>query len=218
MRRLRRGMMATADVIQADLQDRGVRYRAAMVTTTYRPGVAWSPRHLTAGLKCLSSWARRRRAWVRYVSRLEFTARGVPHYHVVVWLPKGLTMPMWDKAGWWKHGMTNAKWARAPVGYLAKYASKAADWPPGTAGTAGARWWSAGGLTSRLRLSARWRAAPEWLRALGWDHDTPLGRHGSRWRVGAWLVRSPWRVLEVAGGLLSFEWRGWDEDSWAVGG
>lgn len=211
MRRLRRGLLSAAEVVQDDLQEGGTRYRAAMVTTTYRPGAEWSPLDLAGSLKCLREWARRRRIWVRYVWRLEFTARGVPHYHVVVWLPRGWTMPLWDRAGWWSRGMTNAQWARRAVGYCAKYASAASDWPPGTRGTAHARWWGCGGLTSALRMRARWRAAPAWLRELAWDHDTPLRREGSRWRVGAWLIRSPWRVLEVAGGLLQFEWRGWGD-------
>lgn len=217
MRRLRRGLLSAAEVIQEDLQGGGARYRAAMITTTYRPGECWGPRDLSGSLKCLREWARRRGAWVRYVWRLEFTARGVPHYHVLVWLPKGLTMPLWDKAGWWDRGMTNAQWARKAVGYMAKYAAASSDWPPGTAGTVHARWWGCGGMSARQRLRARWRAAPAWLRSMGWDSDTALGRKGSLWRVGPWLIRSPWRVLEVAGGFLQFEWRGWNADSVVIG-
>jgi hypothetical protein len=211
--RVRRGLLSGAQVVEEDLQNRAVRYRAAMITLTYRPGVGWSPRHLSAAVSGARKYCARRGWWFRYCWRLEFHASGRPHYHVVCWLPKGVTLPMFDRQGWWPHGMTNAVWARRPVGYLAKYASKATDWPPGTCGTRGARWFGFGGLSLRLRLRARWRAAPAWIRALGWEDDVTLGREGSRWRVGPWLMRSPWRVLEVAGGLLQFEWRGWDESS-----
>jgi hypothetical protein len=213
MGRVRRTVLESAAAIQRDLQSSGVRYRAALVTCTYRPGVAWSPRHLTGALKSLNEWSRRRGGWVRNVWRLEFTKRGVPHYHVVCWLPKGTTMPKWDNRGWWPHGMTNAKWARSPVGYIAKYAAKDADWPPGTCGTVGARWCGAGGLSVALRVAIRWACAPAWLRGLGWDTDTPLRRVGSRWRVGAWLYRSPWSVVELIGGYCEFRWRGWDDES-----
>jgi hypothetical protein len=189
-----------------------VRYRAALVTTTYRPDVAWGARHLTASLKCLREWARRRGIWVKYVGRLEFTRAGVPHYHIVVWLPRGHTMPMWDKQGWWRHGMTNAVWARRPVGYLAKYASKAADFPPGTHGTKGARWFVAGGLSLRGRLRALWRAAPRWIRER-WPEGDPLKRlSGSWWRLGSFVdLRSPWRAV-LEGDGVAFEWRGWGAD------
>jgi hypothetical protein len=210
MRRVRSGVLRCAEAVQGDLQSNGVRYRTALITTTYRPGVEWEPKHLTRALYAMKAWVRRRGGWVRYVARLEFTAAGVPHYHVMVWLPPGLTMPLWDKRGWWAHGMTNAKWARRPVGYLAKYAAKAADWPPGTRNTVGARWFCAGGLTGALRLAVRWACAPGWVKALGFDTDTRLCREGSRWRVGPWLYKSPWRCRDGPDGSLVFCWRGWE--------
>jgi hypothetical protein len=190
-----------------------VRYRAALVTTTYRPNAAWGARHLTASLKCLREWARRRGIWVRYVWRLEFGGlHGRPHYHIVVWLPKGNTMPLWDRQGWWPHGMTNAVWARRPVGYIAKYASKAADWPPGTGGTVGARWFGVGGLSLQGRMRALWRSAPQWIRER-WPQGDPLKRlSGSWWRFGSFIeLRSPWAAVPV-GGNFAFRWRGWGPD------
>jgi hypothetical protein len=71
MARVRRGLLSAADVIQEELQAAGVGYRAALVTATYRPGVAWGARHIAATLKCLREWARRRRIWVKYVWRSE---------------------------------------------------------------------------------------------------------------------------------------------------
>ena len=61
--------------------------------------------------------------FLHYVWVLELTKRGRPHYHVLFWLPKGVSMPKADKQGWWKHGMTRSG-GHSPVGYLCKYTSK----------------------------------------------------------------------------------------------
>ena len=65
--------------------------------------------------------------FIHYVWVLELTKRGRPHYHVLFWLPRGISMPKADKQGWWRHGMTNTVPARSPVGYLCKYTSKGID-------------------------------------------------------------------------------------------
>ena len=96
-----------------------------MVTLTYREDVEWSPRQVSGYLKCVREWARRKDIFIHYVWVLELTKRGRPHYHVLFWLPKGVSMPKADKQGWWKHGMTRSEWAHSPVGYLCKYTSKA---------------------------------------------------------------------------------------------
>jgi hypothetical protein len=210
MARVRRGLLSAASVIEEELQESGVRYRAALVTCTYRPGVTWEPRQITATLKCLREWARRRGIWVRTLWRFEFGERtGRPHYHVVVWLPRGITMPMWDRQGWWPHGMTNAVWARRPVPYLAKYAAKASAvvW---AGNTRGARWFGVAGLSVAGRLRALWRSAPRWVRER-WPEGDPLKRLGSSWwRFGTFVeLRSPYRCREACGGVLEFAWVGW---------
>ena len=98
-----------------------------MVTLTYREDVEWSPRQVSGYLKCVREWARRKAIFLHYVWVLELTKRGRPHYHVLFWLPKGVSMPKADKQGWWKHGMTRSEWAHSPVGYLCKYTSKGID-------------------------------------------------------------------------------------------
>ena len=98
-----------------------------MVTLTYRDDVDWSPRQVSNYLKCVREWARRKGIFIHYVWVLELTKRGRPHYHVLFWLPKGVSMPKADKQGWWKHGMTRSEWAYSPVGYLCKYTSKGID-------------------------------------------------------------------------------------------
>ncbi|EIT4971290.1 hypothetical protein L2H77_005335, partial [Escherichia coli] len=127
LKRLQKSVRISAEVVQEKLQDSCVRYKAAMVTLTYAPDVEWSPRQVSNYLKCVREWARRKGIFIHYVWVLELTKKGRPHYHVLFWLPKGVSMPKADKQGWWKHGMTKSEWARSPVGYLCKYTSKGLD-------------------------------------------------------------------------------------------
>lgn len=86
---------------------------------------------------------------------------GQVHYHLVVFVPRGLTPPMPDKQGWWKKGMSNCKWARSPVGYLAKYTSKGANGPPMPTGARlwGSQW-SIGVCAREIGIRTRTQMAP----------------------------------------------------------
>jgi hypothetical protein len=207
-------VLSAASVIEDQLQDAGIRYRAALLTFTYREGAAWNPRQISEALRRARQYCERRGWFFHCVWRFEFgSARGRPHYHVVVWLPRGVTLPKFDNQGWWPHGMTNAKWARRPVGYIAKYAAAEASFPPGFSGTRGARWFGVVGLGAIGRLRARWRAAPGWVRK--WiEEGDPLRRlPGSWWLIGAWRVRSPWRCKGVdPDGCLKLTFAGWREE------
>lgn len=220
-KRVRMGIVRGAEIIEMGMQSAGNRYRAAMVTTTYRPGVVYDPLQIALAVNNLRNWASRRGARVRYVWRLEFGARsGRLHYHVVVWLPRGLTMPKWDKAGWWPHGMTKMEWARRPVGYLAKYASKASTAGADEFSTKGARWWGIGGLDVAGRCRLRLLMAPGWVRskaeAMGVDIVRRVGF--GWWRIGAWEFRSPWEYLGLSlFGETMLRWRGWDEFAFELG-
>lgn len=126
---------------------------------------------------------------------LELTKRLRPHYHLLVWLPKGVTLPKPDKRGWWPHGMTRIEWARNAVGYLAKYASK---FNPETAFALpkGMRTHGVGGLNDESARELRWwrspTAAREALGALA-DIRKVLGGYADK-RTGLFWP-SPWRVF-----------------------
>ena len=60
LKRLQNSVRASAEVIQETLQKNHVRYKAAMVTLTYRDDVDWSPRQVSNYLKCVREWARRK--------------------------------------------------------------------------------------------------------------------------------------------------------------
>ena len=207
VRRMRRGVAVKARLIEEHLQSRSIRYRAALVTLTYRPGVSWSANHVKSLVASYRKWCARRSVDFRYVWTVETTLAGVPHYHMIFWLPRGLTPPKPDKQGWWPHGMTNVKWARSPVGYISKYASKgfAAPLP------FGCRIWGGGGLDREGNRLSRWLMAPMWLKKF-----VPEG-HEIRKLVGGWWrdltarieYRSPWD-FDLSMGTL--RWRGWGVD------
>jgi len=83
LKRLQKSVRISAEVIQESLQKNHVRYKAAMVTLTYRDDVDWSPRQVSNYLKCVREWARRKGIFIHYVWVLELTKRGRPHYHIL---------------------------------------------------------------------------------------------------------------------------------------
>jgi hypothetical protein len=57
-------------------------------------------------------------AWVA-----ELQERGAVHYHVILVVNRGTSIPMPDKAGWWTWGSTKIQSANTPF-YIAKYTGK----------------------------------------------------------------------------------------------
>src|SRR5690606_13814726 len=82
LRRLKKNVITSARLHEQELQGR--RYKAAMVTLTYRDDVEWTPKQVTGYLKAVREWYRRKHGQaLRYVWVLELTKRGRPHYHVL---------------------------------------------------------------------------------------------------------------------------------------
>jgi hypothetical protein len=221
LRRLARGIIGAANLVEEELQEGGVRYRAALAHLTYAPGSDYNPLQIAQALKSLRGWCERRGLWHRYVWRLEFGERsGRLHYHVMIWLPRGVTMPKWDKQGWWPHGATRMEWARAPVGYLAKYASKAAACASQEFNTKGSRWWAVGGLTPWAKARLRITMAPGWVRKIWRAMDDqaaavkrlPFGW----WLIGGWEFRTPWEMVGMEAGGARVRWRGFEHGSYEL--
>ena len=198
LKRLQKSVRESAEVIQETLQKNHVRYKAAMVTLTYRDDVDWSPRQVSNYLKCVREWARRKAIFLHYVWVLELTKRGRPHYHVLFWLPRGISMPKADKQGWWRHGMTNTVPARSPVGYLCKYTSKGIDFDSWGKLPRGGRLYGNGGFTPSMRITRVWRLAPSWVRELI-DEVDGVRKVGCYWvnRVSGMGIRSPFAFDHV---------------------
>lgn len=136
-----------------------------LVTLTYAgDNRAWRAEQISRFLDCLRKWhyARTGSKKVRYAWVAELQQRGVIHYHVVVWLDQGLTLPKPDKQGWWPHGMSNRKQATAPVAYLMKYVSKV-DTKNVGGFPRGSRIYGIGGLDQTGRDIKRWIHWPAYV-------------------------------------------------------
>lgn len=197
--RMKSGVVLSARLIQELTLSSDVGRRAAMVTLTYRPGARWAPNDVSKFMDLVGKWASRRGRRIPYVWVAELQARGAVHYHVVLWLPKGVTVPKPDKQGWWPHGMTRVEWARRAVSYLAKYASKGRD--SGERFPRGLRLWSAGGLCGDGREWRQWLRLPSWLRRAVGDreHVSRVPLSGGIWlgeRTGR-VWRSPFEFVRV---------------------
>jgi hypothetical protein len=132
-----------------------------MLTLTYRPDVDWCAGQISTLVRHVRQYLRRKGVEMRHVWVQEFTKKGRPHYHMLIWLPLGITLPKPDKRGWWPWGMTKVEWARNAVGYIAKYASKADGlFKPAK----GARMHGNGGLDGEALIEQRWWKLPGWLR------------------------------------------------------
>lgn len=210
LRRMRRRVFAATNSIQECLQKSCRRYRVAMITATYRPGEERHARHITGLIKCYRAWAARKNIQIAYVWVLELTKRGVPHYHLLIWIPRGFTPPLPDKQGWWKHGHTSAVWARHPIGYIAKYMSK------GDCGALpkSARVDGAGGLDGSQRALCSWMRAPGWLQRFVPRGHRILKRRESWWEDATTgnRFRSPWVLEGWSNGVITLRWVGWTVD------
>lgn len=174
--RMRRAVLNAGDEIQSEV---GSRSRTVMLTLTYRWTWSWQPRHINDLINHCRKWLARRGHPLRYVWVAELQTRGAVHYHVVIWLPRGLTLPKPDKHGWWPHGSTRIEWARKPCGYLTKYATKGTDveFPKGL------RLHGRGGLDEQQRKRVSWWLLPRYVR----EYFTEVGTRVIRAYKGGWV-------------------------------
>lgn len=174
--------------------------RAWFVTLTYRPGVEWSGEHVADALRRCRMWLKRQTGEkLRYSWVAELQKRGAVHYHLIVYLPKRLSMPKWDKRGWWPHGFTNVQVCRSGVGYLMKYVSKASpfhNFPKGM------RLYGIGGLNDQARSIRSWRNLPQWARDMFGVGELVRRSCGLVVRQTGEVLASPWIVMRGGGRLF----------------
>lgn len=220
LRRMSKSVKTSARLHQAEANANGHRSFLAMVTLTYAPSQDHDKRDISRFLHCVRQWCRRREVPFRYVWVMELHKSGRPHYHVLIWLPRGYHLPKPDKRGWWPKGMSRIEGAKKPVGYLAKYASKLASAAQGdghaefNALPKGARIHGAGGLMERSKRIRRWWLAPAWVRQQWHPQEDPRPCPGGGWvsRVlGDWLP-SPWMVTFDRGRIFA-NWVGFVPES-----
>lgn len=200
--RLQKTVVLAARLIGEQLRRGGFRLGAWFYTFTYREGVEWSPRHISEFRKNFKRWCERRGIFCAMVWVLEFTLRGRPHYHALVFLPLGFVPPKPDKQGWWKHGMTQRQQAKKPIAYMCKYASKCCP-DMAMAAPKGARLHGVSGLDAEGARQVRVRKSPQGAReALGLDADIRKALGGYLDRATGTFWPSPWRVFFDGAGRL----------------
>jgi hypothetical protein len=139
-----------------------------MVTLTYREDGQWASGHVAAAMQAFRHWHRKKGLGeaVRCVRVAELTNRGRVHYHLVVWLPPGVSMPQWDRDQsnrdrFWCHGSTRSERLRSNVGYLMKYLSKMGEFHTFPKGL---RAYGVSGLSAAARCIRSWYSLPEWAK------------------------------------------------------
>lgn len=211
--RLKKSVITSARLHNDEAKATGFRGAWYMLTLTYRDGCNSGPRDISDLLRAMRghfnvtrSRAKRFAGQVfRYLWVGELTQRGIPHYHILIWIPQGMYFGKIDKRGWWPHGCTNMKKARNAVGYLAKYASKftslvAGQFPKGF------RTHGCGGLNQESKRELRyWKAPVSAREILGVAADI-------RKALGGWFDKltgefwpSPWRVTIFGGRIIAWK-------------
>lgn len=173
VKRLKRSVWASGHL--HGIADKGSRPPVCwFVTLTYRNADDWRANHVRNAIDLYRKWCKAlavacRYTWVAEIQpkRLERTGESAVHYHLLVWLPRGVNMPQWDRsrakrAAFWPHGMTNTQKAKAGVGYLMKYLSKLGEL---TRFPKGLRLYGIGGLTQQARTVRAWFNLPEWVKS-----------------------------------------------------
>lgn len=208
--RLKKSVITGARLHDQEAKQGSFRGAWYMLTTTYRDGSDASPRDISETLKRVRGFFNRAvrlryrgyRPRFRYLWVGELTKAGVPHYHVLIWIPRGIFIPKADRAGWWPHGHTKIEKARNAVGYLAKYASKfvpdmAAAFPKGF------RTHAVGGLDNESKRELRWWKAPKSARdVLGAMADIRKALGGYVDKITGEFWPSPWKVISDRGRII----------------
>lgn len=153
-----------------------------MLTLTYADASGWRPNHVKECLRHFRHWFKVRGYAFRYTWVAELQKRGAVHYHVALWVPRGVRVPMPDKNGWWPHGMTNIEKAQHASKYLMKYLSKGGDKNGCWRLPQGARMYGVGGLDHLLRRARRWLAYPDFVKARADILDKWERAPGGGWR------------------------------------
>lgn len=208
--RLKKSLITGARLHDQEAKAGSFRGAWYMLTTTYRHGADVSPRDISETLKRVRGFFNRAvrlryrsyRPRFRYLWCGELTQAGVPHYHVLIWIPRGIFIPKLDRKGWWPHGHTQIQKARNAVGYLAKYASKfvpdmVAAFPKGF------RTHAVGGLSQESKRELRWWKAPKSARdVLGVMADIRKALGGYVDKITGEFWPSPWKVITDRGRII----------------
>lgn len=133
---------------------------AVALTLTYRPGDEPSGKHVSSLLDKLRAKLKRMSKPLLYVWTLERSA--AYHYHLMIWLPRGIRLEQKQLTRWWTHGFSDAEACRSTFRW-AKYIGKS-ETKEGVA--KGLRLFGAGGLDMEGEDAMRFAGLPRWLQCV----------------------------------------------------
>ncbi|NPV75545.1 MAG: hypothetical protein HPY59_04135 [Anaerolineae bacterium] len=162
--RMRRRIFTWANTIKDYLPNIGLGryYRKVMITLTYAEIEGWKPNHIRDYMKEL-----KRRLGIdliAYAWCAELQARGAVHYHIELICKKGTIIPMPDKSGMWKHGLSKIETAKTVFyicSYMKKSYQKAGEFPKGL--RMYAVWVAKEAVESLAHWMLRVSSLPKWL-------------------------------------------------------
>jgi hypothetical protein len=179
------------------------------VTPTYVGVDDWKSDHISDAVQSFRHWCDSHGHRCRYTWVGELQKRGAVHYHLLVWLPRGVQMPKWDqphklasgkvKPAFWRHGMTNTEIAKSGVGYLMKYLSKLGEFHRFPKGM---RLYGIGGLCKTGRKVRSWYNLPEWVKRSYGVGDVVRKRSSLIVRATGEILEPAFRVALAPAGLV----------------
>ena len=207
-RRLKKNVKTSARLLNEAAHAGGRRPFLAMLTLTYAPDKTWGRTHIPTLQKKIRAWLRYRGHHYAFVWVCELQERGAPHYHLLIWVPRGIRLPKPDQCGWWPHGSTRIEKVEKPIGYLTKYMSKNQDSMHRY--VKGQRTHGSGGLNLAAKRERRWWMAPSYVRQKWPDfrEDVRLAPGGGWMSAtsGEWIA-SPWRFVNwnpITGAIIQW--------------
>ena len=201
LRRVRQRVRAFID-LAGDVKEIGsCPGKWARIGLTYRPGEYWHALDIAFYLTKLRNWADRKGFKLVYLWVAELQERGAVHYHVMVKLPKGFTIPKPDKSGMWSHGSSCVEWVHlSGKHYMSKYAQK--EEQKRGVFPLGLRLCGAGGLGPDARAWWTWLLSPRYVREETEPNDLPR-RVAGGWRCSdGYFIPTPWAATFAGSGVV----------------
>lgn len=198
-------------------------YQPVFITLTYHHQEDWNPKDISALVDVYrKDWIRRLGRppeHFRYVWVAEMQKRGVVHYHMVMWCPRGKSLPVPDLpvganevlnkkgetiiryGGGWTGGMSEITGVRKGIiGYLAKYLSKGSKPADNEGATVyfpkGCRIFGMGGLSVADRRKIAYKKLPKYVRKQ-FDCGERIEKICGGYKQGTVELVSPWTFTIV---------------------
>lgn len=155
---------------------KSAKLRAVAMTLTYRESKDFNAKCISTFLKRLRETLKRKGHALPYAWVLE-RAKQLLHYHLIIWLPRGVKLDPAKLAKWWGWGSTWIEGCRKVTAWE-KYLTKIDN----TKRPKGARIYGYGGLDNDGETAVARTKLPRWLLPL-----VPVAHRARRMTGGGWI-------------------------------